>query len=234
MPEALSGLLSGGGGGGSAGSDPLTGIIKMLGGGGASGAGGMQMAPWMKYLLLALGGSGILSNFLRNRSIGSEYNFLNQQQRALTGMSPQALAGKVASATQPLSHGLEQSVGNEVQAMMAERGLSQAPGIFSANMAQAFAPYYQQNQNTALNLILRQMGIPVEYAGALGGFTQQPSSMMPLILALLSQQKKAPGITDPSSVGALPTSGWSDLPDWMSNPATSSSGSSAGSYSGAS
>jgi len=79
--------------------------------------------------------------------------------------NPTAFAALISKLQQPLNAGLTQSVGNQVQGQMAERGLSQAPGIFAGAESQALAPFYQQNQSTATNALLQALGLP---AGTFG------------------------------------------------------------------
>src|ERR1035438_4054125 len=83
--------------------------------------------------------------------------------------NPAALAQMAAKLQKPLDAGLTQSVTNQVQGNMAERGLSQAPGIFAASESQALAPFVQQNQQTAMNAVMQLLGMP---AGSFG----QPSN----------------------------------------------------------
>lgn len=124
---------------------------------GAQG-GGQQMAG----IGAGIGGVGqILQSVLQAQQLN--------KVKAEENLSPQALAQRVSSATQPLSAGLTENVGNVVQANMAERGLSQAPGIFATTESQALAPFYQQNQQTALALIAQQLGIPLQALTALMG-----------------------------------------------------------------
>ncbi len=58
-------------------------------------------------------------------------NYLNQ------AMNPQNLAQGTASQTQPLSAGAVENIQNQVGGNIAERGLSQSPNIWQANLAQA-------------------------------------------------------------------------------------------------
>ncbi len=137
-----------------------------------------------------MAGLGEIGNILADRQ---RQQLLNQE-KAWMNMSPQALSAKVAAATAPLSAGLTQGVGNVVQASNAEKGLAQAPGIQAATLAQALAPYAQQNQEQALQLIMRQMGLPASAAGLLPSNT----SLTPL-LALLQRNFQSSG-----SSGQLP------------------------------
>lgn len=102
-------------------------------------------------------GGNILEDVKRN-------NYQNYVMNLLK--NPQALAAAIAKIQQPLNSGLTQAVGNQVQGNLAERGLSQAPGIFAASESQALAPFYQQNQNTATQAFLSSLGMPAGTFGA--------------------------------------------------------------------
>lgn len=180
-------------------SEALSSLGGSLGGGGGNGS----TPSWMKLLLGGLTGAGELSNILASRQRSQAVSRLLGQEKAAEALTPQQLSSRVSAATQPLSAGLTQSVGNVVQAEMGERGLSQAPGIFSAGLAQALAPYYQQNQSTALQEVMKQLGLPIEYAQALG--TQLPGStnLSPL-LGLLMKSLSKPSPSPSSSTGGTP------------------------------
>jgi hypothetical protein len=124
-------------------------------------------------------GAGEIGNILRGQK---EASYQNQILNLFK--NPGQLAALVAKLQQPLNNGLTQAVGNQVQGNLAERGLAQAPGIFAASEAQGLAPYYQQNQQTAMNSVLQLLGMPastfknpVNNSGALSMFLktlQQP------------------------------------------------------------
>jgi hypothetical protein len=137
-----------------------------------------------------IGGAGQIMNMIQQAQAQNKVN-------SVENMSPQALGQRVSAATQPLNAGLTQSVGNIVQANMAERGLAQAPGVFAASEAQALAPFEQQNQQTALALISQQLGLPMQYLQALMG--RQPGNMSNLFtqLALGRGQSPTGGATVP-------------------------------------
>jgi len=100
-------------------------------------------------------GAGELGNIIQ----GSKENSYQNKILSLLN-NPAALAQLASKLQQPLNSGLTQNVTNQVQGNLAERGLSQAPGIFAASESQALAPYYQQNQNTALQSVLQLLGMP--------------------------------------------------------------------------
>lgn len=139
---------------------------------------------------LAGGIGGILQAILQGQQLSKVNSIENE--------SPAKLGSQVAQATQPLSAGLTQSVGNVVQANMAERGLSQAPGIFATAESQALAPFYQQNQQTALALISQKLGMPLETLTALMRGSSPQMSNLFTKLALGNQTPATPGITPPT------------------------------------
>ena len=107
--------------------------------------------------LLSIGtmGAGLIGNILNARTQSQAISDLQKQE------NPTLLAKEVAGATAPLNTGLVQGVENQVQGSLASQGLAEAPGIQASVLAQALAPYEQQNQQTALQLVLAQLGIPV-------------------------------------------------------------------------
>jgi hypothetical protein len=141
--------------------------------------------------LLALGtaGAGGIGNILNNRERNQELNYVKQQQEAL--QDPAQLAARVKAATQPLDAGLVQSVGNQVSGQLAEQGLAQAPGIQGTVLAQALAPAELQEQQNALQLVLKQLGMPVEYAQTLLAGLPPNVNLAPLLAIL--QNKGAAG-----------------------------------------
>lgn len=136
----------------------------------------------MKVALGAMTGLGEVGNVLADRQRAQLLN----KEKSWMNLTPQQLSARVAAATQPLSQGLTEAVGNEVQGNVAERGLAQAPGIFQSILAQSLAPYYQQNQNTALQEILAQMQAPIQAGSLVPGQTD----MSPLLMLLLSSLSK--------------------------------------------
>ena|ERR1700723_283042 len=105
--------------------------------------------------------------------------------------NPQKMAALISKLQQPLNNGLTQAVGNQVQGSLAERGLSQAPGVFGATESQAFAPYYQQNQNTATQALLSALGMP---AGTFGQPVNTSGAWSAFQKSLPQQTQMDPGI----------------------------------------
>jgi len=95
---------------------------------------------------------------------------------------PEAISNMVTAATKPLDAGLTKGVENIVNASLGQQGLSQAPGIQSQVLAQALAPYQQNNQRLALEEVLNAIGMPRQALAAL------QSSMRPDQLSLMLKQ----------------------------------------------
>ena len=159
--------------------------------------GNVDWASMAKPAELGLTGAGLIGNLMNQKARSNELNYLKQQQAGL--QDPTKLATEVAGATQPLNRALVESVGNTVNAQLAEQGLSQAPGIAATNLSQALAPFQQQNQATALQLVLARLGLPLSYGQAILGGLPQNSNLAPL-LALL-QQKPGTGTWDGTPSG---------------------------------
>lgn len=105
-------------------------------------------------------GTGLVGNLLADQQRAAAA----KQAQANMNLSPQALAAQVSSATQPLDRSLVQAVTGNVNANLAEQGLSQAPGLIATATSQALAPFQQQNQQTAMQLVLQRLGLPAEFA----------------------------------------------------------------------
>lgn len=166
--------------------------------GGLFGGGGGGTTPtWMKILLGALTGTGEIGNILAGRERAKEADVLKQAQRRFANLTPEQLSSLVLRAERPLEAGLTQNVGNVVQASLAERGLSQAPGIFGATLSQALAPYELEQRRQALELVFKQLGLPIEYANAILQSLPKETNMAPLLALLLSSVRK-PAATPPT------------------------------------
>lgn len=155
-----------------------------------------------------MAGAGLIGNILNEKARSDELGYLKNQQKQL--QDPTALAKQVVAATQPLSQGLIQGVENTVSGSLAEQGLSQAPGIQAATLSQALAPFYQQNQNTALQLVMRRLGLPMEYAQTYLAGLPQNSNLSPLLALLMRNNNPSstsggvPGIIPDLSAGYTP------------------------------
>ena len=130
--------------------------------------------------LATAGGAGAnLYTGIQNANNLGNYNSTQQYIQNLV-KNPQAMQKAAASYTQPLSAGLTDSVTNQVQAQLAERGLGGSPSALSSSLTQALAPYIQQNQSTGLNTLLQSLGV----AGAAKPATL-PSVNLSQLMALM-------------------------------------------------
>jgi hypothetical protein len=118
-----------------------------------------------KLLPAILAGTGIMGT-VGNIKGNATKNAVLQQQMDLTkryaNMTPAQVSGGISSLEAPLSKDLTNSVGNTVQGQLAERGLSQAPGIFASSLGQGLAPYQLQEQQLAQDAFFKQLGLPIQ------------------------------------------------------------------------
>jgi hypothetical protein len=137
-------------------------------------------------------GAGLIGNLAADhqRSIAAK------EAQANANLSPQALGNEVTAATAPLNASLVQAVTGATNANLAEQGLSEAPGLIAQATTQGLAPYAQQNQQNALQLVMRKLGLPAEFAATI----PQNAQLAPL-LAMLMKSFSAPGATPPAPGG---------------------------------
>jgi hypothetical protein len=57
--------------------------------------------------------------------------------------------------------------------------------VFAATESQALAPYKLQEQQNALQLVMKQMGLPIEYANAILNASGGNSNIAPILMALM-------------------------------------------------
>ena len=140
---------------------------------GASAATGA--APnWTKLLTGGMLGAGELGNILQGQKQSAMQDYM-----AKLAKNPQLLSQMILKAQQPISAAETQSINNQVQGDMAQRGLSQAPGIFAGTEAQALAPLQQANYNTAQQQVMQQLGL---YGASSQG---QPTNLSPAMQAFM-------------------------------------------------
>jgi hypothetical protein len=145
------------------------------------------------------GGAGLIGNILNSIQQGG----VASEAAHNAHLSPEQLGTMVSKATQPLDRNLVNTVNNQVQGDMASRGLAEAPGIFAATEGQALAPFEQQNQNTALQLILEKLGLPASTLAALRSGGGGMANLSPLLQMIMKQfpggfgSAGAPGGTPP-------------------------------------
>ncbi len=125
---------------------------------------------------LGMTGAGLAGNISADRQRQDAAN----KAKANANLTPQQLAAMVSGAEQPLDRGLMQAVTSATDASLAEKGLSQAPGIIATTEAQALAPFKQTSQDQALRLVLAKLGLPAEFAR-----TIPPNANLAPLLALL-------------------------------------------------
>lgn len=172
----------------------MDGLKNILGGGDNGGSPG-----WEKLMTGGLFGMGEIGNIMEQRKKAA------YQQMIMDLIShPEKLAAMAAKLQKPLDNGLVQSVNNRVQADMATRGLSQAPGIFGATEAQALAPFEQQNSDRAMQAVMQMLGMP---AGTFG----QPSNNSGALQMFLKTLKGGGGS---SGTGSISDPGLTPPIDW--------------------
>jgi hypothetical protein len=141
--------------------------------------------------------TGLIGNIMNSVQRGNEVGNLRSAEKKFANLTPEQLSGMVSRAEQPLSQDLLQNVGNLVQADMGTRGLSESPGIFASTETQALAPYKLQQQQMALELVMKQLGLPIEYAQAILSGMGGQANISPLLQLLMKGK-------DTSSGGAAP------------------------------
>lgn len=132
-------------------------------------------------------GAGFLSNWLAARRQRQRDSFLQNLSQ-----NPAAMAKYVAGFQKPLTAGLTQNVGNQVQAYLGERGLSGTPGISADVETQALAPFVQQSQQQAINEAMGALGL-MPHEGAQSNL----SGTLALLMKGLSPTPGAPAHAQP-------------------------------------
>lgn len=134
---------------------------------------------------IASAGSGLIGNILNSIQRGN----VASQAAKNASLTPAQLGGMVSSATKPLDRSLVETVQNAVQADVASRGLAESPGIFAATESQALAPFQQQNQQTALQLIMEKLGLPAQTLYALSSGGGGYANLLPLLQSIMKMQQ---------------------------------------------
>ena len=134
-------------------------------------------------------GAGLVGNLLADRQRAAAAS----QAQKNANLTPAQLSAQVNQATAPLNANLVQAITGNVNANMAEQGLSQAPGLQASAIAQGLAGPEQQNQQTALQLVLQRLGLPAEFARTI----PQNANLSPLLAMLFK------GFSGGGSAGAL-------------------------------
>ena len=136
--------------------------------------------PLTKMLPAILAGTGILGT-VGNIQGNAARNAVLNQQMALTkkyaSLTPAQISSGITGLEAPLSKDLTNTVGNTVQGQLAERGLSQAPGIFASSLGQGLAPYQLQEQQLAQDAFFKALGLPISSRPSpFGPFPQQTNT----------------------------------------------------------
>lgn len=146
-----------------------------------------------------VGGAGLIGNIINGIQQGQQIDKL----KAFENLSPEQLSAMVAKAEQPLSQSLLNAVGNRVQADVASRGLAESPGVFSTTESQALAPYQLQEQQNAMQLIMKKLGLPAETIAALRGSPPADVSSIFQRLAASKGTPSDPGLTPSDATSGL-------------------------------
>lgn len=149
--------------------DAIGGLLSKVGGvlGGGAKA-GSALAGLGDIAKLVTGVMGTISNAKqasRSEAISKQMADYAKQMTAIAN-NPQELARRALAVRQPLSTGLLEGVGNDVQAQLAERGLGSSPAQAEQILGQTLAPYEQHAQDVAIQAVMQLLGLPVEALGA--------------------------------------------------------------------
>lgn len=206
--------------------DAIASIMPSLGavGGAAGGSGGGWLSSILPYIMAGSAGAGTVGNILGNNARNNVLSSEMSQMNALNKLTPAQITAGITSLEQPLSGNLINSVTNATQGKLAERGLSQAPGIFSSELAQGLAPYQLQEQQMAQNAFFQKLGLPISARPSPFGPFPQSTNTNQIWQMLMSRFMNPSGSFGPASAtgggapygpswlpesgGPLPTSGF--------------------------
>ena len=141
-----------------------------------SGGGGASFPPWLRWVMLGLGGTSVLSNILAER----ERSKLRKQATRLSAAPLE---------TRPLEAGLVEGAKNLVWSDLAQRGLAQAPGIAQQQLVQAIAPLLQAERDRAVRLRELQLQAILGQAGLIPQ-AQSSAALWALILGMFKRKPK--------------------------------------------
>jgi hypothetical protein len=161
-----------------------------------------QYAKPLSALATTAGAGANVYSGIKNAQNTSAYNSTQSYIQNLM-KNPQAAQKAAAAYTQPLSAGLTDSVTNQVQAQLAERGLGGSPAALQTNLAQALAPYIQQNQQTGMSSLMQMLN---------AGGSARPANLPNVDLSKLMASLKMPGggsTSDPTN--AMVQTGFADM-----------------------
>jgi hypothetical protein len=180
---------------------------------------------WLSKLLgstglkLGLAGSGAVGNIMANRTRNSVLQQQMDYTKKLQNMTPAEMVSQISALEQPLSGNLINSVTNATQGKLAERGLSQAPGIFGTELAQGLAPYQLQEQQIATDALFKKLGLPVSARPSPFGPFPQTTNTSELWRSLQNQFMGLQNQLQPNQVpntSGIPSDAGSLLESWLS------------------
>lgn len=174
--------------------DSITQAFSSLANSGSNGGG---LAGFLKgiapYAGLGSAGAGIIGNVQANNARNSVLSAEMNRMNAYNKMTPADVVKGITSLEQPLSSNLTHNVGNVVSGQLAERGLSQAPGIQAQALAQGLAPYQLQEQQLAQQAFFQKLGLPISAQPSPFGPFPQTTNQNQLWQALSRTFMNAPG-----------------------------------------
>lgn len=152
--------------------------------------GKLLTSPALKVGLI---GSGAIGNIMANRARNQVLSSEMAQMNALNKLTPAQIVSGISSLQHPLNSNLVKSVGNTVSGQLAERGLSQAPGIQAQAFAQGLAPYQLQEQQLAQDAFFKKLGLPISARPSPFGPFPQTTNISQLWQSLMQQFMGLPG-----------------------------------------
>lgn len=123
--------------------------------------------------------AGSVDNFIQQKKYNDSQDYVRNLMT-----NPAAFTAAEQSYIQPLNKGLITGVTNTTNAQLAERGLGGSSAITQATLAQALAPYIQQNQQQGQQALLSSLGL-------LGGLKPNGQNGFTDISKILQQMRTA-------------------------------------------
>jgi hypothetical protein len=142
--------------------DAITSTLSDIGGAGSGDNG------WMSGIQKLLGGFGVVNNLIQSQRAQGQLGTADARSRQLFQLlnNPAAFRARISQLTAPLDQNLTRGVTDTTLADLSQRGLDprSAPGIATSAVAQALAPYEQENIQQAVNLLMSQYGMSYDQA----------------------------------------------------------------------
>lgn len=167
-----------------------------------------------KIMPAITGGMGLVSNIIQGNRQNSLQADAVRRARELTALvnNPALFNAKIKALQQPLSQGLVAGTGQEVQGLMAERGLGGSPQQMEEVLAQALGPQIQNEQQMAINALLSGYGVGNQTTGtAMNTITPTDTSTFWQMLQKANTPQLPGGSSSP---GGLTPSGGSSSGDY--------------------